>query len=309
MKFFNILLKWMVVIITALSAALIAIILLSANPSVNQFLLRLVILMGIGFTGGLLERLLFGRTNVIISFLMVLAAGAISILVVDLFYETPYQLNVFSAGFSIRNFSISDGSQLLLMSLMSLLPLLFMRKPSGRIAPAPTVRNAKPRKSLAEAAQPVLHQINPVNWQVFKLKRKPKQQKPRSSAKPASAAKPKPKTNASTEKTVKSASTVTIAHPSKKVKAAPKARPGNGAKPAKSKTAVRKLKIPSKLFGGNGGDVKLVGEEEHVCPYCLEEVSKGDAQGVVVCPECGTWHHQDCWNLTGSCGVAHRNEL
>jgi len=56
-------------------------------------------------------------------------------------------------------------------------------------------------------------------------------------------------------------------------------------------------------------DVKLTGEEEHVCPYCLEEVVKNDSQGVVVCPECGTWHHQDCWNVTGACGVAHRNEL
>jgi ribosomal protein L37AE/L43A len=72
---------------------------------------------------------------------------------------------------------------------------------------------------------------------------------------------------------------------------------------------VKKLKLPGKIFKGNLADVKLVGEEEHCCPYCLEEVVKGDNRGVTVCPECGTWHHQDCWSLTGSCGVAHRNEL
>jgi hypothetical protein len=56
-------------------------------------------------------------------------------------------------------------------------------------------------------------------------------------------------------------------------------------------------------------DVKLLGETEHRCPYCLELVKKNDARGVVVCPECKTWHHKDCWDVTGSCQVAHRHEL
>jgi hypothetical protein len=56
-------------------------------------------------------------------------------------------------------------------------------------------------------------------------------------------------------------------------------------------------------------DVKLLGETEHRCPYCLELVEKNDARGVVICPECKTWHHKDCWDITGSCQVAHRHDL
>jgi ribosomal protein L37AE/L43A len=56
-------------------------------------------------------------------------------------------------------------------------------------------------------------------------------------------------------------------------------------------------------------DVKLLGETEHRCPYCLELVQKNDSRGVVICPECKTWHHKDCWDITGSCQVAHRHDL
>jgi hypothetical protein len=56
-------------------------------------------------------------------------------------------------------------------------------------------------------------------------------------------------------------------------------------------------------------DVRLLGETEHRCPYCFELVKKNDARGVVICPDCKTWHHKDCWDITGSCQVAHRNDL
>jgi ribosomal protein L37AE/L43A len=56
-------------------------------------------------------------------------------------------------------------------------------------------------------------------------------------------------------------------------------------------------------------DVKLLGETEHRCPYCLELVKKNDVRGVMICPECKTWHHKDCWDVTGSCQVAHRHDL
>lgn len=56
-------------------------------------------------------------------------------------------------------------------------------------------------------------------------------------------------------------------------------------------------------------NVKLLGETEHRCPYCLELVKKNDARGVVICPDCKTWHHKDCWDITGSCQVAHRHDL
>jgi ribosomal protein L37AE/L43A len=56
-------------------------------------------------------------------------------------------------------------------------------------------------------------------------------------------------------------------------------------------------------------DVKLLGETEHRCPYCLELVQKNDSRGVVICADCKTWHHKDCWDITGSCQVAHRHDL
>jgi hypothetical protein len=56
-------------------------------------------------------------------------------------------------------------------------------------------------------------------------------------------------------------------------------------------------------------DVKLLGETEHRCPYCLELVQKNDLRGVVICKDCKTWHHKDCWDITGSCQVAHRHDL
>lgn len=56
-------------------------------------------------------------------------------------------------------------------------------------------------------------------------------------------------------------------------------------------------------------DVRLLGETEHRCPYCLELVKKNDPRGVVICPECKTWHHKDCWDVTGTCQVAHRHDL
>jgi len=53
--------------------------------------------------------------------------------------------------------------------------------------------------------------------------------------------------------------------------------------------------------------VRLLGEVEHRCPYCLEAVERRDRRGVVVCPECKTHHHADCWAVTGMCQVPHQH--
>lgn len=54
--------------------------------------------------------------------------------------------------------------------------------------------------------------------------------------------------------------------------------------------------------------VRLLGEVEHRCPYCLEIVKKNDPRGIKVCPICQTQHHLDCWNITGVCQVPHQSE-
>ncbi len=54
--------------------------------------------------------------------------------------------------------------------------------------------------------------------------------------------------------------------------------------------------------------IRLVGREEHRCPYCLCVVSPGDPNGIVVCPVCKTYHHKNCWDVTGECQVPHIHE-
>jgi hypothetical protein len=53
--------------------------------------------------------------------------------------------------------------------------------------------------------------------------------------------------------------------------------------------------------------VKLVGIEEHNCPFCLEPVAKKDPRGLKICSSCKTWHHADCWDMTGECQVPHHH--
>lgn len=53
--------------------------------------------------------------------------------------------------------------------------------------------------------------------------------------------------------------------------------------------------------------VHLVGDEEHRCPYCLELVEPNDPRGIKICPECHTYHHADCWAVTGACQVPHHH--
>lgn len=40
---------------------------------------------------------------------------------------------------------------------------------------------------------------------------------------------------------------------------------------------------------------------ETLCPVCQVIIRPGEAVGQ--CPECGTQHHQECWNENGGCGV------
>ena len=110
MKFFNGLIKWVVVILAGLSAALLSIIFLSKNPNFNQFLLRLTILSAAGFFSGITSRVLFSKINAIIAVFMVWVADLISVALIDLFYETPYQLNFIGGNFDFSSFSISTSS-------------------------------------------------------------------------------------------------------------------------------------------------------------------------------------------------------
>lgn len=72
----------------------------------------------------------------------------------------------------------------------------------------------------------------------------------------------------------------------------------------------RRSQLPRKATAMSAPNpaVRLIGREEHRCPYCLEIVEDKDPRGVKVCPICHTHHHADCWDVTGTCQVPHYHE-
>jgi len=287
MKVFNGIAKWIVILLLAISAGLLVIIFLSPKAEISAYLLRLILLAAVGFISGLMVRIFFRGIPVLVSIFLALIASMMAVLIIDHFYETGYQFQFLENDLHLKAPNAGDVSQFILMVLVSLLPLLLFRRVSN-INPKPQKASKvkKPHKSLSQLFMPYLTKADPRTWKLWK-KLKAKMRAPIRTAK--------------VEKPV-----ISVPRP---VTAKTIAAPVTIQKKKAAKPAVKKLKLPGNIFKGNSTDVKLVGEEEHCCPYCLEEVVKGDSRGVKVCPECGTWHHQDCWDLTGSCGVAHRNEL
>lgn len=73
-------------------------------------------------------------------------------------------------------------------------------------------------------------------------------------------------------------------------------------------TATRKKRVTRSIRrSGRGAStgITLSADEQHVCPYCLEPVLKRDPRGIKICKVCKTWHHADCWSITGVCQVPH----
>lgn len=294
MKVLNGFLKWLAALAICLAAGLVAIIYFSTKPDLGEFWLRLIVLLAVALIGSLTFRLFFHKLPGFFLFLITLLTELLALLVIDYFYAGTYRFSFLTNSFAFVMPAPSDAAQAILLLLVILPTLFFLRrrkkpaKVQAEPAPAaPVYQPAKPQISLSQRAQPVIDTINPANWQVTRdvgkqVKKITKTAKKAVSAKPVrvSAA------SKSTSKTLKTGAIV---------------------KPAVKKTAAAKPAAVRKPRNGQANDVKLMGEEEHVCPYCLEKVNKNDKK--VICPECGTWHHQDCWDLTGTCGVAHRNEL
>lgn len=291
MKLLNGLLKWLLVTVSGLSAGLLAIILITTNFELDPFLFRIILLAIIACLAAIAGRLFLRNVWAILQMLIVLISSTLALVLIDRFYESAYQLEFITDRFEIQTPSVRDGGQILFMFVVTLPFLLFFRrkKPKAIKTKTPTAR--RPGKKIAEGWQTLRYRIKPANWRIWR-KLKSKLKKPPSVVKaPRSASQP-----------------VSPVHISANRKTTAKIKT-SGSRQAVVKSVGKKVKLPANLFKGGANDVKLMGEEEHVCPYCLEEVEKGDPMGVVVCKECGTWHHQDCWNLTGTCGVAHRNEL
>ena len=289
MKLFNGIFKWILSLALALSVGLLIIIFLSSRPELNPFLMRLIMLAAAGFIGGLSARLFFRKLPSLVTVLITFFSNLLAILVIDHFYFTAYQFQFLTNDFKLLIPTVSEASQVLLMTLVSFLPLLTFRRPFNKKSKAQRISTPKKaHKSFSQIIAPVAVKVDPRNWKIL---RKISFKKPKY-------------TSLKTRRPEKPVLSI-----ARSARSSAHNQPVAIHKSSSVKYAAKKLKLPGKLFNGNQTDVKLVGEEEHVCPYCLEEVNKGDSRGVKVCPECGTWHHEDCWSLTGSCGVAHRTEL
>ncbi len=89
----------------------------------------------------------------------------------------------------------------------------------------------------------------------------------------------------------------------------PRNKPAAAKKEAKSFLSNKKVSKPAtkprrSLFGRKP-QVHLSKIERHLCPYCLDPVTRNDSRGVVECKICHTLHHGDCWAIAGACQVPH----
>ena len=108
----------------------------------------------------------------------------------------------------------------------------------------------------------------------------------------------KERVSAKKRTTKKASNTLAI----QKTAAKPKKLAVVAAPKSKTKKPVRKAKKNA------NPEIKFVGKEEHICPYCLDPVIDHDPRGVKICPICKTRHHADCWGITGVCQIPHSNE-
>jgi ribosomal protein L37AE/L43A len=83
-----------------------------------------------------------------------------------------------------------------------------------------------------------------------------------------------------------------------------------GSQVKESRPVRERIRSALRFFRRNNRDaeIRLVGKEEHKCPYCLQRIEPRDPRGVVVCPICHTRHHKDCWDITGMCQVPHYHD-
>lgn len=83
-----------------------------------------------------------------------------------------------------------------------------------------------------------------------------------------------------------------------------------GPLPKESRPMRERIRSALRFFRRNNreAEIRLVGKEEHKCPYCLQKIEPRDPRGVVVCPICHTRHHKECWDITGMCQVPHYHD-
>ncbi len=263
---------------------------LSPTGEISLLLMRVTMLVAISITVGLAARFAIPTAMLAIKILYTLIGCVVSILTLDRFYQSPYSL-LDSTG-TITDWQIAEFTQIFV--LMGLTMFIALARKKARPG-SPQVRTKEPfsiKKSWEGFSSSVTATLsrwknNLLSIDIRSISNKKAKRK----------SSPNKKQNSSSTSRAKTTKT-THANPQNKVRIK-----------KNSSTPAVKTKIRKKKANKNNADVKLVGREEHRCPYCLEEVKKNDPRGVKICPDCGTWHHQDCWNVTGSCQIAHKHEL
>lgn len=261
---------------------------LSPSSQVGQLFTRITVLFCIGLGVGVVCRFAIPARLVILKILFCLLGSISSLLILDAFFSTSYSFLANTSPFS--GWAAGEYTQTGLLLAVSLFITLIGKKKA-------VITTVKPSSKASSTASHPFNQLSSGlkrNFQQWKTKisslnLKPAVKKipPRNSSLQKSAAvKTSQKTNPPTVKVKLPAKTATV-----------------------KKTTVKKVKSPARATRKHAKNVKLVGTEEHRCPYCLEEVKKNDPRGVVICPDCGTWHHKDCWDVTGSCQIAHKHAL
>ena len=275
MKILNTLLKFVLVTLVGCAVGYLVTFFLTPTDAITTIFIRVLQIISIGFFCGFASRIFFSHRQLLLRFLAVLFLSVISLLALDYFFENDFAINLIENGLRLPD--LTEGVQMSVVAFIGILSGLIgvRRKPKTKPSPNIPLREPSPsfpkKKTVSSSSPKKIVRSQPT---------KSKPQKTTTIRKPAITARAS-KITPSSQKTLK----------------------------VKSASTAKKQTIAQKKWRTAKNDIQLVGSEEHRCPYCLEIVYKGDARGVRICPECGTWHHKDCWDITGTCQVAHRNNL
>lgn len=262
---------------------------LSPSSEIGQLFTRITILLGIGLGVGLVCRFAISSRFAILKVLFSLLGSILSLLILDAFFLNSYSFLTRTKPFS--EWAVGEYTQIGALLVLSLFITLFGKKKVGITPSQPSPKkNGNVTNSVNRIRSSINHNFQQLKTRISSVRRKPTVKKTLIKKKS-----PSPKTTSMKITKKASTSTVKVDMPDKNMTV--------------KKTTAKKMKSSSRTFRKHAQNVRLVGIEDHRCPYCLEEVKKNDPRGVVVCPDCGTWHHKDCWDVTGSCQIAHKHAL
>ena len=270
---------------TALGSALLLLVFIF-RQSVDLTTLIYAVVVGVGLLAGFsARRFLAGHTRPL-KLLTAILAAALSLAVLYTLSGGFLGVNLFFQSHATPDW-IGLIQLLVAAAAAWLVQQAFSKTPIKEETPAsaPTIQPAAP------ASRPTIK-----NW-TAKLSLTKLKTSPVNSASKVKSKKAEPAL-AIQKKTKKTTNIQKLAVTPTKVVSVPK--PAKKAKKAKkpAQTAQKRAKKVTK-------EIKFIGAEEHVCPYCLDPVEAHDARGVKICPICKTHHHADCWGITGACQIPH----